>query len=192
LRLHPPDIPTAPRDASTAATASALIELSQLETESRRAAAYLKAARDTLLALSSPAYLSEGTPFQSILLHGTAFKPRGRSDIGLVYADYYFLEALLRYRAVRHRSLASWDVDLPPALIATRTPMPDAPVVSVDADVRVYFTAPMRGVDGASFLLKRSSTLVAPPFLNSPTSSFFFVSTETTGAPEPGTPAPGR
>ncbi|WAM30051.1 Ig-like domain-containing protein [Myxococcus sp. NMCA1] len=158
--FFPPDIPTAPRDVSAAA-ASALIELSQLESESRRADAYLKAARDILLALSSPAYLSEGTPFQSILLHGTAYKPRGRSDIGLVYADYYFLEALLRYRVARHRSLTSWDVELPPALIATRTPMPDAPVVSVDANVRVYFTAPMRGVDDTSFLLKRGSSLVA-------------------------------
>ncbi|PTL78951.1 Ig-like domain-containing protein [Vitiosangium sp. GDMCC 1.1324] len=155
-----PDIPMAPRDASAAAaTASGLIELSQLETDSRRAEAYLNAARDILLALSSPAYLSKGTPFQSVLLHGTAFKPRGRFDIGLVYADYYFIEALLRYQALRHPELRG--LERPPAIIATRTPMPDDPYASVGGDVRIFFSAPVRGVSATTFLLKRGSTLVA-------------------------------
>lgn len=155
-----PDIPLAPRDVSAAAaTASGLIELSQLETDSRRAEAYLNAARDILLALSSSAYLSEGTPFQSVLLHGTAYKPRGRADIGLVYADYYFIEALLRYQALGHRTLRG--LERPPAIIATRAPMPDDPYASVTGDVRIYFSAPVRGVSATSFLLKQGSTLVA-------------------------------
>ena len=93
-----------------------------------------------------------------MLLHGTAFKPRGRFDIGLVYADYYFIEALLRYQALRHPALRG--LERPPALIATRTPMPDDPYVSVAGDVRIFFSAPVRGVSAASFLLKQGSTLV--------------------------------
>lgn len=160
--FFPPDI-GAPRDSSAAAvTASALVELSQLEPDSKRARSYWNAARDILVSLSSAAYLSEGTPFQSILRRGTAFRPRGRSDIGLVYADYYFIEALLRYEAAARRSgvAAMRGVKLPPPLIAERSPMPDAPVVSVGADVKVLFTGDVRGVDARTMLLKRGGSRV--------------------------------
>jgi hypothetical protein len=48
--------------------------------------------------LSSPAYLAEGHTNDAILLHGTSFEPQNKYDTGLIYGDYYFLEALLRYR----------------------------------------------------------------------------------------------
>ena len=35
----------------------------------------------------------------AILLHGTQNKPAGNYDTGLIFGDYYFLEALLRYTA---------------------------------------------------------------------------------------------
>ncbi|WPB82283.1 glycoside hydrolase family 88 protein [Archangium violaceum] len=97
-----PGVPEEPRDSSAAAiAASALIELSQLETSSRRAARYWTAARDILLSLSSPAYLARNKPLRSILRHGTDFKPLGNYDSGLIQGDYYFLEALIRYSAAR-------------------------------------------------------------------------------------------
>jgi VCBS repeat-containing protein len=96
-----PGIPNEPRDSSAAAiAASGLIELSQLETDATRSARYLSTARATLTSLSSSAYLAEGTSSRSILLHGTANKPGGHYDRGLIYGDYFFLEALLRYRAL--------------------------------------------------------------------------------------------
>jgi unsaturated chondroitin disaccharide hydrolase len=96
-----PGIPAEPRDSSAAAiAASGLVELSSLEPDSARSATYLSAAKATLTSLSGPAYLAEGTTSRSILLHGTSNKPGGAYDHGLIYGDYYFLEALLRYRAL--------------------------------------------------------------------------------------------
>jgi unsaturated chondroitin disaccharide hydrolase len=96
-----PGIPNEPRDSSAAAiAASGLLELSQLETDATRKQRYLSTAKATLTSLSSSAYLAEGTNSHSILLHGTADEPLGHTDRGLIYGDYYFLEALLRYRAM--------------------------------------------------------------------------------------------
>jgi Glycosyl Hydrolase Family 88 len=92
---------SAPRDSSAAAiAASGLIELSQRDPDPARRERYLNTAEATLRSLSSKAYLAEGTKVRSILLHGTADKRGGRFDHGLIYGDYYFLEALLRYRAL--------------------------------------------------------------------------------------------
>ncbi len=100
-----PGIPSEPRDSSAAAiAASGLLELSRIETDPARAQQYLDAARATLTSLSSPTYLAEGTSHRSILLHGTSNKPGGDFDRGLIYGDYYFLEAMLRYRAIARRA----------------------------------------------------------------------------------------
>jgi uncharacterized protein YyaL (SSP411 family) len=89
-----------PRDASAAAIiASALIELSTL-TDGDAAAGYLDHARQILRTLASPAFLSEaGTNGGFILTRSTGHLP-GNIEISvpLNYADYYFLEAMLRYR----------------------------------------------------------------------------------------------
>ena len=90
----------APRDASAAAImASALIELSSLVEDGT---GYLAFAVRQLLTLSSPEFLAEpGSHGGFILTRSTGHLP-GNSEVNvpLVYADYYFLEALLRYRAV--------------------------------------------------------------------------------------------
>jgi unsaturated chondroitin disaccharide hydrolase len=83
-----PSLTGQPRDSSAAAiAASGLIELSQLDSDATRKARYLSTARSILTSLSSKAYLSEGTSSRSILLHGTANKPGGHYDRGLIYGD---------------------------------------------------------------------------------------------------------
>jgi unsaturated chondroitin disaccharide hydrolase len=92
-----PGIPDEPRDSSAAAvTASALQLLARVEEEPRRAEAYLKKSIAMVESLSGPAYLSRGTVDQAILRHGCRNQRRGVSDNGLVFGDYYFLEALVR------------------------------------------------------------------------------------------------
>lgn len=102
-----PGRPHAPRDSSAAAiAASGLLELSRLEIDRQRARRYLRTAKATLRSLSSKRYLAKGTRSRSILLHGTADKPAGHYDRGLIYGDYYFLEALLRYRSMKRHPVA--------------------------------------------------------------------------------------
>lgn len=87
-----------PRDSSAAAiAASGLIELSALDPDRTRSTRYLHAAQAILTALSTPTYLADRTDRGAILLHGTQNKPAGNADTGLIFGDYYFLEALLRY-----------------------------------------------------------------------------------------------
>lgn len=87
-----------PKDSSAAAiAASALIELSGLETDPLRADRYWDAALELLAALMSPEYFRTG--IDALLDHGTYNKPDNNYDHGTVWGDYYFLEALLRYRA---------------------------------------------------------------------------------------------
>jgi len=61
---------------------------------------YLQAAKRMLDELASPAYLAAGTPSPAVLLHGVGNLPEGKAvDAGLIYGDYYFIEALARLRA---------------------------------------------------------------------------------------------
>ena len=60
---------------------------------------YYKAAATKMLAeLSTPEYLS-GKRNVSFLLHSTGHHPAGSEiDASIIYADYYYLEALLRLK----------------------------------------------------------------------------------------------
>ena len=87
-----------PRDASAAAiVASAFLELSGYVTDGKK---YSAAAAHILKSLSSPAYLAEpGTNCNFILMHSVGSIPHGEEiDVPLIYADYYYLEALMRYK----------------------------------------------------------------------------------------------
>jgi unsaturated chondroitin disaccharide hydrolase len=87
-----------PRDSSAAAIAAAgLVDLASQEPDPSRAQTYLGGARDILASLSTRAYLTQGTTNQAILLHGTQNKPAGNYDTGLIFGDYYFIQALQRY-----------------------------------------------------------------------------------------------
>jgi unsaturated chondroitin disaccharide hydrolase len=92
-----PAIPKAPRDASAAAvTASALLELSGYVQDSVKASYYRSQAVAMLSALSNPPYRS-GDTNDAFLLHSTGNLPaHGEIDASIIYADYYYMEALLR------------------------------------------------------------------------------------------------
>jgi unsaturated chondroitin disaccharide hydrolase len=98
-----PGIPNTERDASAAAIAcSALLELSDLVQDSSLKETYATAAKHTLTSLSAPPYLAEGTGSMGILNHAVGHRTANREvDVSLIYGDYYFVEALLRYKRVR-------------------------------------------------------------------------------------------
>jgi len=96
-----PAIPNAPRDVSAAAiTSSALLELATFS-DRDSARRYRDFAIAQLRSLSSKDYLAApGENGGFLLKHATGHKPAGKEiDVPLNYADYYFLEALLRLRA---------------------------------------------------------------------------------------------
>ncbi|MBC7616212.1 MAG: glycoside hydrolase family 88 protein [Pedobacter sp.] len=102
--FNAPNLPNEERDASAGAiVASALIELSSYSKENKKL--YFSTAEQMLVSLASPAYtakVNENNNF--ILKHSVGHKP-GNSEINtpIVYADYYYLEALLRYKkAIGH------------------------------------------------------------------------------------------
>jgi unsaturated chondroitin disaccharide hydrolase len=113
-RLPPDSVPFWDMDApagqqvkdssAAAAVASALLELHTYVKDPAVKERYRAAALAMLDSLSSPAYLAMGTQSPAILLHGVAFyrtpiKPKGEAiDESLIYGDYYFVEALLRFK----------------------------------------------------------------------------------------------
>ena len=89
-----PNIPHEPRDASAAAIiASALYEMSTYGK-----AEYKETADKIIASLASPAYLAiVGTNGNFLLMHSVGSIPHNNEiDVPLNYADYYFLEALVR------------------------------------------------------------------------------------------------
>lgn len=104
-----PDIPNAPHDASAAAiVASALLELSTLEPDKAAGQRYRQQAERMLTTLSSAQYQARDQS-PAFLLHSTGHKPNGTEiDASINYADYYYLEALLRLQKLQQgRSLSA-------------------------------------------------------------------------------------
>lgn len=93
-----PRIPNAPRDASAACVvASALLELSTY-VDAPLANEYKEHAITMLTSLSSDKYRS-GKAKPSFLLHSTGHHPAGSEiDASIIYADYYYIEALTRLK----------------------------------------------------------------------------------------------
>lgn len=93
-----PRIPNAPRDASAAAVvASALLELSTY-LPGEKGDGYRKEAVRMLASLSSDAYAC-GDRKPAFLMHSTGHHPAGSEiDASIIYADYYYIEALLRLK----------------------------------------------------------------------------------------------
>ena len=86
-----------PRDASAAAVvASGLLEMSLYMQDEVDAEKYKSTAVKILASLSSPAYQSREHN-QAFLLHSTGHKPNNSEiDASILYADYYYIEALIR------------------------------------------------------------------------------------------------
>ncbi|WP_299780752.1 glycoside hydrolase family 88 protein [uncultured Formosa sp.] len=94
-----PKIPNAPKDASAAAVAACgMLELSTLVEDKQLQKKYFNEAKRFITTLSSDAYLSNATN-EALLLHSTGHHPRNSEvDASIIYADYYYMEALLRLK----------------------------------------------------------------------------------------------
>jgi hypothetical protein len=95
------NIPNALRDASAASVmASALLELCRYS-DAKKGQAYFNVAETILKNLSVPPYMAAaGTNGGFILQHSVGHFPAGTEiDTPLTYADYYFIEAMMRYQA---------------------------------------------------------------------------------------------
>jgi len=100
-----PGAPPALRDASAAAVmASALIELSGY-VEPALGQEYLNVAEQIIVNLSSNTYKAVvGSNGGFIIRHSVGHLPaHSEVDVPLTYADYYFVEAMLRYRALAQK-----------------------------------------------------------------------------------------
>ncbi|WP_022824937.1 glycoside hydrolase family 88 protein [Hymenobacter norwichensis] len=96
--FNAPNIPNEPRDASAGAIiASGLYELS---TFSAAHGVLYRSKADQMMANLARSYTAKPGGSQGfLLLHSTGSKPMNSEiDVPLIYADYYFLEALLRQR----------------------------------------------------------------------------------------------
>jgi unsaturated chondroitin disaccharide hydrolase len=99
------DIPATYRDASAAAiTASALLELRRYA-DAKSSAQYLAAAEQIIRALSSRVYTAApGENGGFLLKHSTGHLPgNSEVDVPLTYADYYYIEAMMRYKELKNR-----------------------------------------------------------------------------------------
>jgi len=100
--FNAPNIPNEERDASAAAIlASGLYELS---TYSRNKTLYKKKADQIIESLTNNYRSPIGRNRGFILFHSVGSKPgKSEVDVPLIYADYYYLEALLRAKKLKEK-----------------------------------------------------------------------------------------
>ena len=100
-----PKIPNAPKDASASGVAACgLLELSGLVEDKVLKEKYFNAAKKSLEILSSKEYFS-GDKNKALLLHSTGHLPNNSEiDIPIIYADYYYMEALLRLKKMEAKN----------------------------------------------------------------------------------------
>ena len=100
-----PGIPGAPRDVSAATiAASALLKLHEIDAASDLP--YLRWADRILRSLEQEHYQAKTLPF--LLAHSTGNYPKASEvDVPIIYADYYYVEALLRRLDIANQRLAS-------------------------------------------------------------------------------------
>ena len=98
-----PKIPNVPKDASAAAVAACgLMELSGLVQDEKLKSKYFNTGKTLVENLSSSAYLSHAKN-DALLLHSTGNHPKNKEmDVPIIYADYYYMEALLRLKKLEN------------------------------------------------------------------------------------------
>ncbi|HKJ43705.1 MAG TPA: glycoside hydrolase family 88 protein [Sunxiuqinia sp.] len=98
-----PNIPNALRDASAGAImCSALLDLSQYVPK-EKSTEYVDVAETQLRTLSSGKYRTKlGEDANFLLKHGVGNMPnKSEVDVPLTYADYYYVEAMMRYKKLK-------------------------------------------------------------------------------------------
>jgi unsaturated chondroitin disaccharide hydrolase len=98
-----PEIPATYRDASAASImASALLELSKY-VDAKKSQSYVGIAEKVIRELSTRAYTAPiGENGGFILKHSTGHLPgNSEVDVALTYADYYYVEAMMRYKTMK-------------------------------------------------------------------------------------------
>ncbi len=103
-----PNIPNEERDASAGALmASALIELSGY-VDKELSDKYMDVAEKQIRILASDEYTAKvGENGNFILMHSVASKPHNSEvDVPLTYADYYYVEALTRYKKIIEKGVS--------------------------------------------------------------------------------------
>jgi len=100
-----PNIPKDEKDVSAAAIAgSALLELKDYTSDSTQKNKFEKSAFEILNTLCSSNYLAEGTKSFGVLNHAVGNHPKDSEiDVSLIYADYYFLEALSKFTVIKSK-----------------------------------------------------------------------------------------
>lgn len=99
--FNSPEIPNTYRDASAAAIMSAaLLELSGYSIKNSKT--YFKTGEEMLETLASPEYTALlGANGGFVLMHGAGYIPvMAEVDVPLPYADYYYIQALKRYKTL--------------------------------------------------------------------------------------------
>ncbi|ULC58728.1 glycoside hydrolase family 88 protein [Flaviramulus sp. BrNp1-15] len=102
--FNAPDIPDALRDSSAAAIiASALLELKDLVTDEALSKQYFNDSTIILNTLLTDEYIAKNNTNGGFLLkHGVGHLPQNSEvDVPLTYADYYLIEAMLRYKNLK-------------------------------------------------------------------------------------------
>ncbi|SDE58502.1 unsaturated chondroitin disaccharide hydrolase [Cellulophaga baltica] len=102
-----PKIPNAPKDASAAAIAACgMFEIANLVEDVTLKNKFNTAATKFVEILSSDAYYS-GDKNQALLLHSTGHLPNNSEiDMPIIYADYYYMEALMRLKKLEEATAA--------------------------------------------------------------------------------------
>jgi unsaturated chondroitin disaccharide hydrolase len=78
------------------------MELSGLVQDEKLKSKYFKAGKTLVENLSSSAYLSHAKN-DALLLHSTGNHPKNKEmDVPIIYADYYYMEALLRLKKLEN------------------------------------------------------------------------------------------
>lgn len=88
------------RDASASAiVCSALFEMQHYIAKKKVQMNYLNQAKSILVSLCQPPYFTQGKSTNCLLYHSTQyFHKTQNTDVPCIFADYYFLESLIRYR----------------------------------------------------------------------------------------------